>query len=97
MQFLNLKGGISIIGVILLGIITVVVLNYFHLKVQIVHDNTTGPEKTATLQGSAIDLWNTYLAVPLTNIWKTYFEPLVSFILKNMQSPPTDNSSPQQN
>jgi hypothetical protein len=97
MKYFDLKGGISIIGVILLGIIIVVVLNYFHLKVQIVHDGTSGPQTTQTLQGSVVDLWNTYFAVPLTNIWKTYFEPLVAYIIKNMQTPPADNSSPQPN
>ncbi|MBP6883908.1 MAG: hypothetical protein KBC06_01600 [Candidatus Pacebacteria bacterium] len=59
-------GGISILGVIFLGVILILLLNYFHLSIKV--ERT---DDITTSQSNALDnIWNKYFKQPVGYIWK---------------------------
>ena len=70
----NKKGGISIIGLIVFVIITVLVLNYFNINVRKIAQSHTGQENINYVVDNgktvAITAWQKYIKDELTHIWK---------------------------
>ena len=63
------KGGISIIGILFLGIILIFVLSYLNVNIQSVVESPTAKSNVGYVSGSSKNLWNDYLKKPLTNFY----------------------------
>lgn len=74
------KGGISILGVIFLGVILILVLNYFHLSIKVEHtDDGSTTSQTNTFE----NIWNKYFKQPVGYIWneiviKAFWQPFMN-------------------
>lgn len=98
------KGGISIIGVLLLGVILIIVLSYFKINLKAVVENPETQSNFSYVGGVSKSLWNDYLKKPATYLWNDVFLAIFwkSFI-SNMENirdnEPTDleNLAPQLN
>ena len=69
MKNFNKKGGISILGAIVLTIIIILVLSYFNINIKAVVDSPTGQENINYVRGGTRNLWTTYLAGPVSYLW----------------------------
>ena len=67
------KGLISIIGVLILGVIIILVLGYFHINLQAVVDSPDTQGNIHYIGGAISDFWNTYLAKPASYLWNDVF------------------------
>jgi len=94
-KFSGKEGGISILGIIVLGIIIVLALSYFHISIKAVVESPTGQENINYVGGGAKNLWTTYLAEPASYIWndvwvKIFWRPFISNMEKIGKGQPTD-------
>jgi hypothetical protein len=69
MKNYNKKRGISILGVLVLGVIIVLVLSYFNISIKSVVNSPTGQENVNYVRGGVKGLWTTYLAEPAAYLW----------------------------
>ncbi len=98
------KNGISIIGILFLGVIIILVLSYFKISVRSVVESPTGQDNISYVGGGTVNLWDTYLSKPASYLWNDVFINIFwkSFI-NNMErirdGQPTDyqNSAPSIN
>jgi hypothetical protein len=96
------KKGISIIGIIFLGVILILVLSYFKISVKSVVESPTGQDNISYVGGGTVNLWDAYLQKPASYLWNDIFINIfwVSFV-NNMErirdGKPTDyeNSAPK--
>lgn len=63
------KAGISILGIIILAIIVLLVLGYFHVSVKSVVNNPTSQDNINYVGGGIENLWNQYFAEPASYLW----------------------------
>lgn len=87
-KFGNKKGGISILGVLVLGIIIVLVLSYFHISIKAIVESPAGQENINYVGGGAKSLWNDYLAKPASYLWNDVWLPVFwrPFISKDLNN-----------
>lgn len=83
MKNLSKKRGISILGVLVLGVILVLVLSYFNVSIKAVVESPTGQENINFVGTTSRNLWNDYLAQPASYLWndvwlKLIWNPLLS-------------------
>ena len=64
----NKKSGISIIGILLLGIILIIVLSYFNVSLKAVVESPNVQNNFGYIGSAGRSLWNDYLAKPLSDI-----------------------------
>ena len=94
-NFLN-SGVVSILGILLLALILVLLLNYFHLRVVIEPEGDQG--KASVAQGRS--LWNEYVKVPLAKLWniirELFWEPFLEAVNGFREGKPInfDSSAP---
>jgi len=65
------KAGISILGVVILGIILVFALNYYHISIQVV----VNPSSNENQSNQAQNLWTDYIQKPIQTIWNEFLLP----------------------
>ena len=102
--FKKIKGGISIIGMLILGFIIILVLSYFKISIKSVVESPTGQDNISYIGGGTVNLWDTYLKEPATYLWNDIFINLLwnSFIdnmekIKNGQPTDYQNAAPTVN
>ena len=76
------KGGISILGILFLGVILIIVLSYFNVSIKSVAENPTTKENVNYIKGSSKNLWTDYLEKPVSYMWNDVFKKIfwASFI-----------------
>jgi hypothetical protein len=72
-NILKKRDGISIIGVLFLGVILILVLSYFKISVKSVVESPTGQENITYVRGGTISLWDKYLSQPASYLWNDVF------------------------
>ena len=72
-KFNKLEKGISIIGILLLGIILLLVLSYFKISVRSVVESPEAQDNISYVGGGTRNLWNDYLTQPATYLWNDIF------------------------
>lgn len=84
MKNFNKKGGISIIGIILFAVLIILALNYFHISIRAVINSPSGQYNINYGGGDSTNLWDTYLAQPVSHLWNDvvlpFLKPLISKI-----------------
>ena len=86
---MNKQRGVSILGLIFLAVIIFLVLSYFHLSIQVAKVNSAGSQNMSSLGGSAMNLWNQYLAQPVTNFWNSVVLPFLKPLISKVTSVPS--------
>ncbi|MFA6273697.1 MAG: hypothetical protein WC662_00875 [Candidatus Paceibacterota bacterium] len=66
---INNKGGMSILGVLLLGFILVLVISYFNISIKTVVESPTGQENINYVKGTTKSVWDKYLKDPASYLW----------------------------
>ena len=74
----NKKAGISILGLLVLAVLVILTLSYFHLSIKIVPDNSPGPDNLQHLMEVAKNLYISFLEKPLLYIWNNFILPFIS-------------------
>lgn len=69
----NKNKGISILGILLIGVIVVLVLSYFKVSIKSVVESPTGQENIEYVKGGTKSLWEAYLKEPATYLWNKVF------------------------
>ena len=72
-KFVKRKKGISIIGILFLGIILIFVLSYFKISVRSVVESPTAQDNINYVGGGGRNLWNDYLKKPASYLWNDVF------------------------
>ena len=76
-KFYTKTGGISILSVLILGIIVILVLGYFHIGLKVVVENGDAQGKIhyhyLDLGKVGENLWNNYLKQPASRLWNEVF------------------------
>ena len=91
-DFMNKNAGISIIGLIILAVLVVLALNYFHLSIKITSDNSSNQSSIGEV---VKNLYNTFLAKPLEDIWNNFILPFISSLKNGNYAQP--GTAPQVN
>lgn len=80
------KGGISILGILLLGIVLIIALSYFNISLKAVVESPNVQNNFSYIGSTGRSLWNDYFAKPLSDIKNSavvkYFW---NSFMKNMQ------------
>ena len=100
--FHNKKGGISILGILILAIIVILVLSYFNISIKAVVESPTGQENINYVGGGTRSLWNTYLAGPAAYLWndiwiKIFWKGFINNMERIRDGQPTDMDSAAKN
>ena len=79
-------GGLSIIGMIILGIIIILVLSYFKISIKKVVESPTGQENITYVKENSKTFWEKHLKDPANYLWSDIFVKIfwASFI-NNME------------
>ena len=64
------KGGISILGILILAVILILVLGYFNISVRSVVENPTSQDNLNYVKGGTESVWDKYLAEPAHYLWQ---------------------------
>lgn len=93
--FKNKKGGISILGVLVLGVILLLVLSYFNISVKSVVESPAGQENVNYVGGGAKSFWTKYLAEPASYLWhdvwiNIFWKGFISNMERIRDGQPTD-------
>jgi|SRR3989344_7149675 len=88
-------GGISILGVLVLGIIIIMALGYFNISLKAVVESPTGQENVIYVKDSAKSFWTRYLAEPAEYLWKDvwvniFWKGFISNMERLRDGKPTD-------
>ena len=80
------KGGISIIGMLFIGVIVILALSYYKISIKQVVESPTGQENIHYVKDNAKTVWDKYLKDPANYLWNEIFLKIfwVSFI-NNME------------
>jgi hypothetical protein len=95
METFNEQNGISILGVLVLGVVIILILSYFHISIKSVVESPTGQENISYIGGGTKSLWTTYLAEPASYLWndvwlKIFWRPFISNMEHIRDGQPTD-------
>jgi hypothetical protein len=69
----KIKAGISIVGMLILGVIIILVLSYFKISIRSVVESPTGQDNINYVGGGTVNLWNEYLEKPASYLWNDVF------------------------
>lgn len=64
----NKKGGISILGIVFLGIILIIILGYFNINIKAVVESPSTQSNFSYVGSAGRSLWNDYLKKPFSNV-----------------------------
>ena len=64
----NKKGGISILGIVLLGIILIIFLGYFNINIKAIVESPSTQNNFSYVGSAGRSLWNDYLKKPINNV-----------------------------
>ncbi|MFA5778468.1 MAG: hypothetical protein WC870_03230 [Candidatus Paceibacterota bacterium] len=95
MKNFNTQRGISILGILVLGVIIILVLSYFRVSIKSVVESPTGQENITYVGGEARNLWTTYLAKPASYLWNDvwiniFWKAFISNMERIRDGKPTD-------
>jgi len=86
-NFNKKKGGISILGILLLGIILIIFLSYFNISLKAVVESPNVQNNFSYVGSSGRSLWNDYLAKPFSNVLNsTVVKYFWNSFITNMQN-----------
>lgn len=88
------KGGISILGVVLLGIILILVLSYFGFDIKSLVESPKTQDNLNYVGGVLQDIWENILKKPVMWVWNNVLEKLFNS-LKNSDALNLDNMAPE--
>jgi hypothetical protein len=69
-QNFNKKGGISILGLLILAIILIFVLGYFHVSIKTVVESPTNQDNVNYVKDGTESVWDKYFAEPAHYLWQ---------------------------
>jgi hypothetical protein len=83
----NTNSGLSILGIIFLGIIIILVLSYFKINIKGVVESPEAQDNLEYVGGGTVSLWDKYLKEPASYLWndiwvKLFWRPFVDNMLK---------------
>ena len=89
------KGGISILGILLLGVVLVVFLSYFNINIKAIVQSPNVQNNFNYIGSSGRSLWNDYLAKPFSNVLnsaivKYFWNSFISNMQRIHDGQPTD-------
>ncbi|MFH1608713.1 MAG: hypothetical protein ABH951_01690 [Patescibacteria group bacterium] len=91
MKILNIKnnkkrGGISLIGILILGFILILVLSYFRISIRSVVESPEAQDNINYVSSQSRNVWDDYLKKPANYVWEKVFKDLLwaSFV-NNME------------
>lgn len=95
MSNFNKKGGISILGLLVLAVIIILVLSYFNISIKGVVQSPTGQENINYVGGGAKSFWTTYLEEPASYLWndvwvKIFWQGFINNMERIRDGQPTD-------
>ena len=61
--------GISILGMLFLGVILILILSYFNISLKAVVESPTAKDNIGYVTGSSENLWTKYLQKPASYFW----------------------------
>lgn len=67
------KGGISILGILILCFIGILVLSYFKISIKSVVESPEAQDNISYVGGGTRNLWNDYLKEPAEYVWNDIF------------------------
>ena len=91
----NKQNGVSILGILILGVIIILALSYFNISIKTVVESPTGQENVNYVGGGAKNLWTTYLAKPASYLWydvwvNIFWKSFISNMERIRDGQPTD-------
>ncbi len=66
------KGGISILGLLVLGIVIVLIFSYFKINVKTVLQSPDGKNNVNYVTEAGKNIWDNYLREPTTYLWNNF-------------------------
>jgi hypothetical protein len=95
MKNFNKQNGISILGVLVLGVILILILSYFHISIKAVVESPAGQENINYVGGGTKSLWTAYLAEPAAYLWNDvlvniFWKSFISNMERIRDGQPTD-------
>ncbi len=89
------KGGISILGIIILAFIAVFVLSYFKISIKSIVESPEAQDNLGYVSGGTKSIWDEYLKAPAEYLWKDVFidifwQGFISNMKKLRDGQPTD-------
>ncbi len=95
------KAGISILGIVFLGIILILVLSYFNISIKAVVESPSAKSNMGYVTDNSESLWNQYLKKPVDYFWneiwvKIFWASFVDNMERIRDGKPTniENSAP---
>lgn len=67
------NGGISILGILFLGVLLILVLSYFHISLRVVVEDPVTQDNFNYVGGASRSLWDRYLKGPASYLWNDVF------------------------
>jgi hypothetical protein len=61
--------GISILGILIVAVIVILALSYYHISIKSVVESPTGQDNINYVSGTTESFWNTYLEKPASYLW----------------------------
>lgn len=91
----NKKGGISILGILLLAVVLILVLSYFNISLKAVIESPSAQDNFNYVGSSSRNLWNDYLAKPVSdalnsNVVRYFWNAFISNMQSIQKGEPTD-------
>ena len=100
-NLINKKQGISILGVLLLGVIIILIISYYNISIKAVVESPQTQGNFSYVVGNSRSVWNDYLKSPATYVWNYVVVDLIwkSFInnmerIRDGQPTVFDNAAP---
>lgn len=95
MKNLIKKGGISILGIIILAVIAILVLSYFNISIKTVVNSSAGQDNISYIDGTSKSLWTDYLEKPALYLWNDvwvniFWKGFISNMERLRDGKPTD-------
>jgi hypothetical protein len=80
------NGGISLIGILVLGFILILVLSYFKISIRTVVESPEAQDNIGYVSNAGVSVWDKYLKVPLNKFYNNVVKDLLwaSFV-NNME------------
>jgi hypothetical protein len=70
-------GGISLIGILVLGFILILVLSYFRISIRTVVESPEAQDNINYVSGAGISVWDKYLKEPANWFWEKVVKDLL--------------------
>lgn len=91
MQKNNKQNGVSILGILFLGLIIILALSYFKINIKSVIESPVTQDNITYVRGGTRNLWDDYLKEPVSYLWKEIFinnlwKPFISGSDKNIEN-----------